>query len=79
MRLGELVDFHFLRGLASDRELGLLGGAYHFECVEFLLDLLRENGRQAITGCNLTATVILGTRPNIVELNARAEANVAGA
>lgn len=48
---------------------------YHFECIEFLLDLLRKEGCETIARSNLPTTIIVGTRPSVMELDPRAKAN----
>lgn len=50
--------------------------AYHLECVQFLLDLLRKHWCQAVAGGNLSPTIIFPTRPCVMELDARAESSV---
>lgn len=51
---------------------------YHLESVQLLLDLLSKEGRQAIACSNLTSSIILPWWPGVVELYARAEADIAG-
>ena len=51
---------------------------YHLESIQLLLDLLSEEGGQAIARCNLTSSVILARWPGVMKLYARAEADVAG-
>lgn len=51
---------------------------YHLESVQLLLDLLSKEGRQAIACSNLTSSIILAWWPGIMELYARAEADIAG-
>ena len=49
---------------------------YHFERVQFLLDLLREHRCQPVAGGNLSAAIVVGSRPGVVELDARAKGDV---
>ena len=53
-------------------------GKYHFKSVQLLLDLLSKEGRQAIACSNLASSIILPRWPGVMELYARAEADVAG-
>lgn len=50
---------------------------YHLESVQLLLDLLSKEGRQAIARRNLTSSIVLSWWPSVVELYARAEADIA--
>jgi hypothetical protein len=50
--------------------------AYHLEGVQLLLDLLRKHGGQSVAGSNLTATIVLLTRPSIVEDDTGRESSV---
>lgn len=50
---------------------------YHLERVQLLLDLLSKEGRQAIACSNLPSSIVLSRWPGVVELDARAEADVA--
>lgn len=50
---------------------------YHLKSVQLLLDLLSKKGRQAVACSNLTSSIILPWWPGVVELYARAEADVA--
>lgn len=49
---------------------------YHFESVQLLLDLLSKNRRQTIASSDFTPTIVFSTGPGLVELDARAEADV---
>ena len=46
---------------------------YHLERVELLLDLLCQDGSQAVAGCNVATAIVVGSTPSIMELNARRE------
>jgi len=48
----------------------------HLEGVELLFDLLSKHGRESITCCNLSTTIILCWRMNIKELHLVVERNV---
>jgi len=50
-----------------------VGLTYHLEGIQLLLDLLCQNGRQAIAGSNVTSAIILRAAPGVVELNTRRE------
>lgn len=52
------------------------GQTHHFKVVNLLPNLLGQQRRQAITSRNLAASIILTTRPGLVELDTRAEHNV---
>jgi hypothetical protein len=47
--------------------------SYHFKGIQFLLDLLRQHGSKTIGRSSLATTVILLTRPGVVENDAGAE------
>ena len=51
---------------------------YHLESVQLLLDLLSKEGRQAIACSNFTSSIILPWWPGVMELYARAEADIPG-
>ena len=61
----------------SSRWTRSLGSTYHLECVELLFDLLSKQRSEPVASSHVSATVVFGTRPGIVELYARAEADVA--
>ena len=50
---------------------------YHLESIQLLLYLLRKHRCQSITRSNLAPSVVFNGRPSLVELNSRAETNVA--
>ena len=71
------MNFHFLETVSvckyrQDK------GTHHLECIKLLFDLLSEHRSQAVACCNFTSSIILSTRPGIMKLNPRAEANVTG-
>ncbi len=70
-----LVNLHFLQIISIKVYIFSLR-TYHLEGVELLFDLLSKHRRQAVAGCNLTPTVILSTRPGVVELDSRAEGSI---
>jgi len=47
----------------------------HFERVELLLDLLRQDRSQSVASRNVAATVVVRSAPCVVELYARREGN----
>ena len=65
--------------MSSQRQHGREGilRAYHLKGIQLLLDLLSEHGCQTVTRGYLSPSVVLPTRPSIVELYPRAEAYVA--
>ena len=77
VRLGELVNLHLLHSM-----LVVLANpsakTYHLEGVELFLDLLCEHRSQPVARSNLSTSVVIGRRPRIVELDARAKADSNG-
>lgn len=73
--LGGLVHFHFL----DDVSLAMCYRSeltYHFESVQFLLDLLCQERGEFIARGNLTTTIVFAGRPGVVESELWAERNV---
>lgn len=67
-----LVNFHLLEDINNNQvESDCLTN--HFEVVELLLDLLSKKRSQPVACSNLSASVVLATRPCLVELDPRAE------
>lgn len=48
---------------------------YHFEGIKFLLDLLRKHRREPVASSNFSTTIIVRSRPSVVELQSWAEAD----
>jgi hypothetical protein len=80
--LGVLMDFHLLEAelvytVRPNKGASAIGDdSYHLEVVDLFSDLLSEQRRQTVASRNVSTTVILATRPGVVELNARAEHDV---
>jgi hypothetical protein len=70
-----LVDLHLLQSMLAVCIRLLERTTHHLEGVELLLDLLCKDGSESVASSNLTPSIVVRSRPSIVELDARAEAD----
>jgi hypothetical protein len=73
--LGLLMDLHLLHLMLAVCTRLPKGRTYHLERVELLLDLLCKDGSESVASSNLSTSIVVRSRPSIVELDARAEAD----
>lgn len=66
-----------MRDQIGMRSVRALTDTYHFEVIEFFLDLLCQHRGQAVASSNVATTVILLAVPSVVEDDARAEGGIA--
>ncbi len=79
VRLGKLVDLHFLLFFRQQTTSPGCGRkTYHFEGVELLLDLLGQHWRQPIASRNIASAVVIVAAPGIMKLDSWIEADVPG-
>lgn len=77
--LGSFMHLHFLQTVSKQFPMDPASvSAYHLEIVQLLLNLLSKQRSQAVTSCDLAASVVFAAGPCLVKLNARTKHNVPG-
>ena len=69
VNLGLFMNLHLLQSNKSEKPLSYNVGrlTHHLECVELLLNLLRQQRRKLVTRRHLATPVVLAARPRVVK------------